>query len=179
MNDRRFSLAPFPSARSLPPVTIEGAIARRGGTLAIRYTLNGRLGDVVIPEPTSFPERQNGLWQDTCFEFFLAVRGSPPYWEFNLSPAGHWNVYRFSCYREGMEEERDFSSLPFRVERQSESLSLSLELHLDRIAREDQVLEVAASAVIRQRDGSVTYWALTHPGPKPDFHQRESFVVAL
>jgi hypothetical protein len=179
MNDRSFSLAPFPSARHLPSVTIGGAIARHANALAIRYRLLGRLREVLIPEPAAVPDRRDGLWKDMCFELFLAVRGSPPYWEFNLSPAGHWNVYRFTSYRQGMEEEREFSSLPFRVERQSGSLSLSLELDLDRIAGGDQFLEVAVSAVIKQRDGSVTYWALTHPGPKPDFHRREGFVVAL
>jgi hypothetical protein len=158
---------------------MEGTIARRANALAIRYTLRGRLGEVVIPEPAAMPVRKRGLWEETCFELFLAIRGTQRYWEFNLSPAGHWNAYRFASYREGMEEERDFSSLPFRVERQSDSLSLRLELDLDKIARSDQVLEVAVSAVIKQRDGSVTYWALTHRGPHPDFHRRDSFVVAL
>ena len=179
MNDQSFSLEPFPSARPLLSVTMEGTIARHANALAIRYTLLGRLREVVIPEPAAVPDRQDGLWKDTCFEFFLAVRGSPPYWEFNLSPAGHWNVYRFSSYRQGMEEERDFSSLPFRVERQSDSLSFRLEFDLDGIARADQVLEVAVSAVLKHKDGSMTYWALTHCGPQPDFHRRDSFIIAL
>jgi hypothetical protein len=158
---------------------MEGTIARRANALAIRYTLRGRLGEVVIPEPAAMPVRKRGLWEETCFELFLAIRGTQRYWEFNLSPAGHWNAYRFASYREGMEEERDFSSLPFRVERQSDSLSLRLELDLDKIARSDQVLEVAVSAVIKQRDGSITYWALTHTGSQPDFHRRDSFIIAL
>lgn len=179
MNDQSFSLAPFPSANPLPSVTIDGTIARHATAITVRYTLCGRPGEVVIPEPAAVPARKRGLWEETCFELFFAVRTSPRYWEVNLSPAGHWNVYRFASYRQEMEEETDFSSLPFRVERQSDSLSLSLELDLKRIARADQVLEVAVSAVTKQRDGSVTYWALTHRGPKPDFHRRESFVFAL
>ena len=179
MTDQSFSLVPFPSATVLPSVTMEGTFARRAGTLTVRHTLRGRLGEVVIPEPAAMPARKRGLWEETCFEFFFAVRTSPRYWEVNLSPAGHWNVYRFAAYRQGMEEERDFLSLPFRVERQSDSLSLGLELDLKRIARADQVLEVAVSAVTKQRDGSVAHWALAHRGPKPDFHRRESFVVVL
>ena len=179
MNDQSFSLAPFPSARPLPSVTIDGTIARHAGTLTVSYALRGRLEEVVIPEPAAVPARKRGLWEETCFELFFAVRTSPRYWEVNLSPAGHWNVYRFASYRQEMEEETDFSSLPFRVERQSDSLSLSLELDLKRIARAVQVLEVAVSAVTKQRDGSVAHWALAHRGPKPDFHRRESFVVVL
>jgi len=96
MNDQSFSLAPFPSANPLPSVTIDGTIARCANALAIGYTLLGWLREVVIPERAAVPDRQDGLWEDTCFEFFLAIRGSAPYWEFNLSPAGHWNVYRFA-----------------------------------------------------------------------------------
>jgi hypothetical protein len=179
MNNQSFSLQPFPSARPLPSVTMGGTIARHANALAIRYTLLGRLGEVVIPEPAAMPARKGGLWEETCFEFFFAVRTSPRYWEVNLSPAGHWNVYRFASYRREMEEETVFSSLPFRVERQSDSLSLSLELDVKRIARADQVLEVAISAVLKHKDGSMTYWALTYLGSQPDFHRRDSFIVAL
>ena len=179
MNDQRFSLEPFPSARPLPSVTMVGTIARQANALAIRYTLLGRLREVVIPEPAAVPDRQDGLWKDTCFEFFLAVRGSPPYWEFNLSPAGHWNVYRFAGYREEMEEEPAFTALAFTVQSQRGALSLALELDLDKIVPADQALEVAISAVLKHKDGSMTYWALAHCGPQPDFHRRDSFIIAL
>ena len=65
--------------------------------------------------PADMPARRDRLWEETCFEFFLAVKNSPRYWEFNLSPAGHWNVYRFADYRQGMQEEPAFASLPFSV----------------------------------------------------------------
>src|SRR4030042_7193941 len=51
--------------------------------------------------------------------------GSERYWEFNLSPAGHWNVYRFASYRKEMREEPAFASLPFRVRTEPEALRLS------------------------------------------------------
>ena len=179
MNEQRFSLEPFPSARPLPSVTMVGTIARQANALAIRYTLLGRLREVVIPEPAAVPNRQDGLWRDTCCEFFLAVRGSPPYWEFNLSPAGHWNSYRFTSYREGMRVESVFTALPFTVETQRHALTLALELDLGKIVPADLALEVAISAVLRHMDGSVSYWALTHRGPRPDFHRRDSFIIAL
>jgi hypothetical protein len=179
MKDQCFSLQPFPSAGPRPCFQVTGSIARCSNRLAIRYALPGPLAEFTIPAPAAMPTRNHGLWEETCFELFLAVMDLPGYWECNLSPAGHWNVYRFAAYRQGMEEERDFLSLPFRVERQSDSLSLGLELDLKRIARVDQVLDVAVSAVLKRKDGSLSYWALTHRGPQPDFHRRESFVVAL
>jgi hypothetical protein len=179
MNNQSFFLAPFPSARPLPSVTMEGTIARHADTLAIRYTLLGRLTEVVIPAWAALPDRQGGLWKDTCFEFFLAVKGVPQYWEFNLSPAGHWNVYRFTSHREGMTEEPAFTALPFTVKTQRHALTLALELDLGTIVPADLALEVAISALLRHTDGSMTHWALIHRGPEPDFHQRDSFIIAL
>ncbi|MFC1491749.1 DOMON-like domain-containing protein [Nitrospinota bacterium] len=179
MNDQGFSLEPFPQASPPPSFKITGNIARRSNTLFIRYALPGHLAELVIPAPVGMPARKKGLWEGTCFEFFLALRNSHQYWEFNLSPAGHWNVYRFSDYRQGMEEEMAFTSLPFHVEHQSDSLRLALELDLNPIVQADQSLEVAISAVIKIRDGDVTYWALTHRGSRADFHRRNSFIVEL
>ncbi len=54
------------------------------------------------------------------------MRNSTKYWEFNLSPAGDWNVYRFTDYRQGMEEETAISSLPFNLEMRSRIWQLDL-----------------------------------------------------
>jgi len=99
------------------------------------------------------------------------------FWEFNLSPSGHWNVFRFSAYREGMQEDAAIGSLPFIVQRQSGAFSLSLNIDLDRIIRSDQVMAVGVSAVIKSRRGETSYWALTHLGKQVDFHRRESFII--
>ena len=179
MNGRNFSLEPFPLTGPLPSFKITGHIARRPHQLAIRYDLHGPLTELVIPAPADLPSRRHGLWEETCFEFFLGVKHAPQYWEFNLSPAGPWNVYRFDGYRQGMAEETAFTALPFDVKQQSDSLLLVLELNIDKIVRADQPLEVAIAAVIPLAGGGLAYWALTHPGPQPDFHRRDSFLVEL
>jgi len=135
--------------------------------------------EMSLPVPAQKPLRKHGLWEETCLEFFLAVKDVRPYWEVNLSPSGHWNVYRFSAYREGMHEEATFTSLPFRVERGKDSFLLDVGLPLDRIVSPETHLEVGVSAVIKLRNNQMTYWALSHPGQKPDFHNRESFIAKL
>ncbi len=179
MNDYNFSLQPFSPAKPLLSLKVEGKIFRRSNTLALQYTLLGHLGELVIPTPADIPARKNELWKESCFEFFVAARDSDPYWEFNLSPGGHWNVYRFAGYRQGMEEEKVFASMPFSVRRQPQSLRLDLKLNLDKIVKEKQPLEVALSAVIELKTGELTYWALTHGAPQADFHRREDFIVKL
>ena len=179
MNGRNFSLSPFAPASPRPDLRITGGIARRAQILAISYELRGRLADVALPPAAARPARRPGLWQETCFEFFLGVKHTAPYWEFNLSPAGHWNVYRFAGYRQGRQEEAALAALPFSVRIQPEALLLTLEADLAGLVPAAAVLEVGISAVIRARDGEATYWALSHPGPQPDFHRRESFSLHL
>ena len=179
MNSRRFSLKPFPSSGTLPYLEISGNIGRLSKTLTISYTLHGLLSEVMIPAPADVPARKNALWEETCFEFFLGAKNSDQYREFNLSPAGHWNVYCFKSYRQGMQEELAFESLPVSVWRKPDALQLSLNLDLDKINLIDKTLEVAISTVINHANGKVTYWALTHPGPQADFHLKDSFIIEL
>jgi hypothetical protein len=179
VKERRFVLQPFAEAGPRPGVEITGHLARRADALAISYRLQGRLADVLIPAPLVAPARCHRLWEGTCFEFFLALRDSPQYWEFNLSPAGSWNVYRFANYRQGLATEQALASLPFGVQRSPGALRLTLEVDLARIVPAGRLLEVAIAAIIQAPDGRLTYWALTHPGPQADFHRRDGFFIAV
>jgi len=178
MNAQHAFLQPFRTDGN-PAVTIEGAIARRSNTLAVCYRLSGTLSELAIPPPADAPARKNGLWKKTCFEFFLAEKGLAAYWEFNLSPAGDWNVYRFFGYRQSMQEEAAFTALPFEVQRKSDSLRLSIEIDLNPIVQAGCALDTGISAVIETKEGALTYWALTHSGPHPDFHRREAFILEV
>ncbi|MDF5722777.1 MAG: DOMON-like domain-containing protein [Rhizonema sp. PD37] len=179
MNDETFSLQPFSSNESLPNLKIAGNIARSANQLTITYALLGNLEEVIIVTQPELPTRKHQLWENTCFEFFLGIKDSEQYWEFNLSPTENWNVYHFDRYRKGMQEEVAFTTLPFSVHNQSDSLALALNIDLDQIVTPNQALEIAIAAVIKLRDGEVTYWALTHQGTEADFHRRDSFLFTL
>ena len=186
MSEQTFSLQPFPSTKSLPNLKIAGNIARNGNQLAIRYILEDDLKEIALAKPTggiapptNTPSRKHELWQDTCFEFFLGIKDFARYWEFNLSPTGHWNVYRFDGYRQGMQEETAFENLPFNVQNQTDSLILTLDVDLDKIISAEQAIEVGITTVIKDRNGEVTYWALTHQGAEADFHLRDSFILEM
>jgi hypothetical protein len=179
MSGCNFSLQPFSPIGPALTIKLTGHINRQPRQLAIRYDLRGDLAELMVPAPAALPVRRQGLWEETCFEFFLGVKDSPGYWEFNLSPAGHWNVYRFAGYRQGMTEETALTSLPLSVQRGSDSLAVALELDVGRIVSANQPLQVGIAAVIRLAGGGLTYWALTHPGPQADFHRRDGFLVEL
>jgi hypothetical protein len=178
MKSQTFVLQPF---GLVLPFSLTGTISRSGTQLTITYILAGPLPDLVIAPPADAPARQWVLWEHTCFEFFLALPGREFYWEFNLSPAGHWNLFQLTGYRQGIHEEPAIQTLPFTVQRRPEVLTLTLTLDIDlaAIIAADQPLEAAVSTVLEPRNGPLSFWALTHPGPEPDFHNREGFLIKL
>ncbi|AFY41165.1 DOMON-like domain-containing protein [Nostoc sp. PCC 7107] len=179
MNEQKFSLQPFKSGNLLPNVQITGNIARNDHQLTITYNLRGDLTEIIIASPSDTPTRKDELWQDTCFEFFVGLKDSQRYWEFNLSPAGHWNLYRFAGYRQGMQVETAFTFLPFSVEHQAEILTLNLDVDLAKIVPSEQAIDVAITTVVKQKNHQVSYWALAHTGAEADFHLRDSFFIRL
>ena len=179
MNLRNFSLIPFRGEEDRPDLTIPGTIGRSGNTLSVGYALLGNLSELAIPAPGKFPERKDRLWEETCLELFLGIKDSGRYWEFNLSPAGHWNVYSFTSYRKGMREELAFPSLPFLVRTDPKALRISLDLDIGKIVPAGNSVEGAVCALIRTIAGKTSHWALAHPGPRPDFHRRDGFSLAL
>ncbi len=178
MNELGLSLQPFLSEGPVPGIKINCGITRTANIIAVSYELHGS-EEIIIPAPSDVPLRKKDLWNETCLELFLGVKDSPRYWEFNLSPSGHWNVFRFDTYRQGMQEEMSFVSLPFTIENKSDSLALHLKFDPGKIVRTAQPLEASVSAVIKQRNGTITYWALNHHSAQADFHRRDSFIVRL
>jgi hypothetical protein len=117
------------------------------------------------------PERRDGLWATTCFELFLKPAGGDAYREFNFSPSRQWAAYRFTGYREGMED-LPLAAAPVIV-REGDRWTVTLSLPLDgpHLA--------SLTAVIEEADGTKSYWALAHPTGKPDFHHADCFVLEL
>jgi hypothetical protein len=177
MKYTRFALQPF-CVEDLPDVKITGSIGCDAGKLEIRYELQGPSSQIVIPAGEETPGRRDELWKNTCFEFFLAPKNSDIYWEFNLSPSGSWNIYRFSSYRQGMREEKALETLPFVVEVLADSLFLSLEADISRLFNGEQTIGGIAT-ILELTDSSLTYWSLKHPGRRPDFHLRDGFILEL
>jgi hypothetical protein len=148
--------------------------------LTVHYRLSGDIEEVLLPRASRPPKRENELWKATCFEFFLADKDQPGYWEFNMSPSGGWNVYRMDAYRRiGFREEEAISQLPFEIKHESSEYSLEVSVDLSMILPREQALQMGVTAVIQSKDGHETYWALAHPAAYADFHVRESFTLSL
>ena len=179
MTELPFLLIPFLDA-NVPDITIKGKILRQNNLLTIHYALTGKIEDIFLPSSSVNPTRKDDLWKTTCLEFFLAVKDLPQYWEFNLSPSRDWNVYYMAAYRRiGFREETSIQWLQFETQKAANSFLLTAGVDLKPIIRLEQILEVGVTAVIQTKEGRETYWALTHPASEADFHQRESFDLAM
>jgi hypothetical protein len=122
--------------------------------------------------------RADGLWKTTCFEAFLQRANATAYTEINLSPSFEWAAYSFDRYRDGMRE----ASLAFDPEitisvRDCGNFCLDSDLDVSDFAT--GIVRMGLAAVIEEKDGTKSYWALAHaPGP-PDFHNRDCFIATL
>ena len=179
MMEQSFSLIPFPDP-AVPDLTIKGGLVRQNNLLGIHYALHGKIEDILLPTLSVNPRRKEELWKATCFEFFLAVKDLPQYWEFNLSPSRDWNVYRMDAYRRiGFREEMSIQQLQFDVQKHKNGFLLNATVDLNPIIKVEQILEVGVATIIQTKEGGETYWALAHPAQHADFHLRETFTLAL
>ncbi|WP_295619761.1 DOMON-like domain-containing protein [Chamaesiphon sp. GL140_3_metabinner_50] len=181
-----FKLIPFPTQALLPKLELSGRIDRQNELLSIEYQLQGDLAILLtsgstnaIDPPKALPSRKFELWEATCFEFFIGIPGNSNYWEFNLAPNGDWNVFHLDDYRQGLQNELAFVTLPFEIDRQANSLLLTLIFDLNKIIPPERPLEISVTTVIKSQQHEMSYWALTHPGTEPDFHRRDSFIIKI
>jgi hypothetical protein len=174
-----FALRPFSTESNLPQIEINGRVNRKDNVLSIEYQLFGDLNSISIAPPANPPSRQFHLWEATCFEFFIGIPGDANYWEFNLSPSGDWAIFALDDYRQGLRDETAFTSLPFKVDRYPNYITLSLEFDLSELVFLEQDLEMSVTTVIKSSQNELSYWAITHSGKEADFHLRDSFVIKI
>jgi hypothetical protein len=171
---RSVSLVSHPQS---PPRGIHGVDVRwletGDGRLVLRWLVNGV--DALAVPAFAGKGRGEGLWQATCGELFLKDREGAGYREFNFSPSERWAAYRFDGYREGM---RDEDITPPEVGSEAGQYLFVMTALLDAsvLAGSDRA---GLSAVIEEKDGTKSYWAIAHPAEKPDFHDPACFALPL
>jgi hypothetical protein len=150
----------------------------RDNALAFSYVLKADLTRLRIPPPKP-PRKADRLWQQTCFEAFISVKGKPEYYEFNFAPSGQWAAYRFQRYRVGTAVDDSELAPKIAVCTVTDRLDLDALIRLDRLPAipPGAWLQLALSAVIEDESGMLSYWALKHPPGKPDFHHPDAFTL--
>jgi len=176
----RLNLASHPATLPARPAfavwaTIEHASAL--GAVAstnIWFGVGAPASRFAMPEGEQ-PGRAEELWTTTCFEVFLRANDSQSYREWNFAPSGSWAAYDFSDYRSGMAA-ADVAEPYVRFEDNMTWFALGATIAVPACTR----WQLGLSAVLEERDGTKSYWALAHPpGDKPDFHAADCFAARL
>ncbi len=168
-----------PDSRSFAAVRVEVAVARpRADRLVLSYVVTGQISDVRMP-PVVPAARADELWRHTCFEAFVRGASGPAYYEFNFAPSTQWAAYRFESYRSGMRVAAEIDAPAIEARSGLDLYTLQASLELDRLPdlSREASWRLGLSALIEDRSGRMSYWALAHPPGKPDFHHADSFAL--
>jgi hypothetical protein len=171
-------LLPFERPQGLTGLRLAVGVERLQAELQLTYQLQGPLDQLLLPSVSNQPERRDLLWQHSCLELFLSTPEDAGYWELNVAATGDWAIYRLEGYRQGLQAADEYSELPIRQQRRADNWKVQCKLRLPAAIGANSPLMLGVTAVLEQSDGTLSYWALAHPGEQPDFHHRDSFQLA-
>lgn len=185
------ALARHPASAVLPCRICAGARRNADGSLHLRWQLSGALDAVRLAGADKssallLPQRGAQLWQQTCFEVFIAIAGAVPYREYNFTAAGHWAAYAFTHYRS---RPQPLPAMPPpRLVRRYRAGHLVLDACLPAAllpsCHQRRSLSLGLAAVLENvcpqgEQTRYSYHALQHCGARADFHRRAAFVLTL
>lgn len=126
------------------------------------------------------------------------------YTEYNFSPCGRYAIYAFSQERQRnsdyeIQHQKTRPHIPIHVSRDPahNTLHLQTELHLplwglgtnttntnannktEHTANSASSIQAGFSAVLETKHGQLSYWALHHPKPSPDFHDPRGRIACI
>jgi hypothetical protein len=152
--------------------------SRAGVTLELSFRIEGDVSRLEMPAAGA-PQRADGLWHHSCFEAFLQAEGGEAYVELNFSPSGAWAAYRFSARRSGRESP-GLTAPRMEVRRGPDWLAMTIQISLAAIAEfAGRPIAAGLAAVIEDRHGALSWWALDHRAAAPDFHDPATFTLRL
>ena len=169
-----FSLVCHPQtpAKAVRAVAVNWSLLS-DGRFMLRWQVDGAQG-LVVP-PFAGKGRADGLWQTTCFELFLKAPGTA-YREYNFSPSQRWAAYGFADYRQEMAEQ-PLADVPVITHAMGERLFTCTVMLAGNML--DDALCAGLCAVIEEKGGHKSYWALAHAPGQPDFHAASCFTAAI
>lgn len=174
----KYSLIPFNTATA-PQTNITVELNQNAESLFVSYRIREGLDLIDLGNGTPKKERVIGLWEKTCFELFIKNQLGQ-YIEFNFSPTFEWNCFYFNKKGDALAEYQ-LMQMPVT----DILLSEDHFLHFSVIKKEylpkgffdsQNELHAGITSVIKEKNGSMSYWALSHADSKPNFHDFRSFV---
>lgn len=161
--------------------------------LQIHYHLIGKINQLELNQqrtPLSGQgdeqgERKIGLWERSCFEFFIKNKEKSEYYEFNFSPFGDWNCFYFASQNDELSEYNRIKRIPISINHETiskshEEFHLTALINLNHLGRyfyqQNQMRVNLSCILLDPKKGSKEHWALAHPPKKPNFHDFNCFL---
>ena len=143
----------------------------------VAYELEDGSNEVMWPRP-SIMGFHDELWRTTCFELFLVLPESQSYIEFNFLPSTQWSAYKFESYRGEKTPIHDVEFSKFSASGHEARRRFNAEFSVPNgtLGNEQAGYRAGLAAVIEERCSNLSYWALTHPTARPDFHHEQGFT---
>ena len=143
-------------------------------TLYLKYMISGNISQIKL-----IPSKQSSeLWKNTCFELFLSNKNITEYLEFNWSPSGKWNTFKFHDYRDRANQNIDENS-EFIVRNESYNIIFESKIILSKynshISLDINNLQIGMSIIVETN--SLEYWSNQHLNHRPDFHNKNNFLT--
>lgn len=174
----KFSLIPF-DTQSAPKISIDAELNQNDESLFLSFSIKEGLSLVDLGSPTPSKERVIKLWEKTCFEFFLK-NAKGEYVEFNFSPNFEWNCFYFKQKGDALKEwelmNRPSTEILLSLDHYFLVAEIKKELFPAGFFDGTHDLSVGISSVIKDKKGTLSYWALSHHDTRPNFHDFRSFV---
>ena len=160
--------------------------------LQLHYHLVGKIDKLELNQKQSSNidshgnhegERKIGLWERSCFEFFLKNKDKNEYFEFNFAPSGDWNCFYFPNRTQDLSEFTRIKRIPISVGHESiagnDEFHLTALINLNHLGRyfyqEKQMRANLACILLNPNNGQKHHWALAHQQKRPNFHDFNSF----
>ncbi len=148
--------------------------------LYFSFTLMGELDGIDFGDYAPKHERIIGLWEKTCFEFFIK-NSRNHYLEFNFSPNFSWNIFYFKEVR-GKLTELELKHPPeIEILNSKNKFYLIAKFNLTNLPDEFKMVDstmysFSFNSIIVDKLNLKSFWALKHLDSKPNFHQLDSFI---
>lgn len=161
-------------------ISLVGAIEQVSPyTLNVGYWLRDPNQLLEIAPLVAGHPRQDFLWENTCFEIFIGVKGEDYYREINLAPSQAWQAYQFEEYRypEDMPPQAAYDIELNQLKKTHYGLNVSIDLTefmlVHKLKWSD--LFIGLSAVLKTAKAT-HYYAMQHSSPNADFHNKRDWL---
>lgn len=181
---QEYPLIPFKQTEESSKISVVATIHQKPNQFQIVFSLYDSEELVVLPLTKRSLSRSLGLWNETCFEFFI-TDNKPHYAEGNFTLDFGWNLFWFNSYREtplcefslvttdNAEEKNPIRDIYLSGKKSQMVIDVPKAL-IEKF--EANQLKFSLTTVIKTKSGNTHYFALKHSDDRPNFHHRESFI---